>query len=215
MFGFICNIQYFYFFSTHVCFCEIYSYTSLVAVLISWVVPGCDFSMGGWWRHETNICNGTKGQRETVYVLICDSHGSFKSPMGNGEFLYVFFYISHHVCVPCLFQCYALTSEVNFTLRLIFYLSNLFYIPLSTHFTPLMCFFLSCLCTFLFSQVYQMCPYCALYCYVQCMELCITHTKKTSKVQIGNSGFIETKGYFRLRALWSFFFIKISLSEWS
>lgn len=100
-----------------------------------------------------------KAGRETLYVLICDSHGSCKSPLGNGEFLYVFFYISHYVCVPCLFQCYALTSEVNFTLCLIFYLSNLFYIPPSTHFTPLMCFFLPFLCTF---QVSQMCPYCAL-----------------------------------------------------
>lgn len=67
--------------------------------------------------------------------------GNCKSPCRIGEFLYVFFYSSHHFCVPCLFQCYALTSEVNFTLSLTFYLSSLFYIPPSTHFTPLVCFF--------------------------------------------------------------------------
>lgn len=76
-----------------------------------------------------------------MYVLICDSHGSCKSPMGNGEFLYVFFYISHYVCVPCLFQCYALTSEVNFTLSLIFLSDQLILYPTIHSFYSLDVFF--------------------------------------------------------------------------
>lgn len=43
-----------------------------------------------------------KAGRGMLYVLICDSHGSCKSPTRSGEFLYVFFYISHYVCVPSL-----------------------------------------------------------------------------------------------------------------
>lgn len=110
--------------------------------------------MGGWWKHETNIYAGREaGRVEALYVLICDSWKSCKSPRSIGEFLYAFFYISHHFCVPCLFRCYALSSEVNFTLSLTFYLSNLFYILPSTHFTPLMSFFFAFPSTFLFSQV--------------------------------------------------------------
>lgn len=144
-------------------------------LLISWVVPGCDFSMGGWWKHETNICSGREAGRETLYVVFCDSWGSCKIPWRKGAFLYVFFYISHHTCIPCLSQCYSLTSGVNFTLSLTFYLSILFYIPPSTHFTPWWVFFIH-FCPYFsvhycFPKSTLIWPKCALHCNIQHVEL--------------------------------------------
>lgn len=45
----------------------------VVAVLISGVEPGSNFSMGHLWRHETNINAGGEAGKEILYVLICDS----------------------------------------------------------------------------------------------------------------------------------------------
>lgn len=104
-------------------------------------------SLRGWWKHEINKLTGREAWREkniTSYTVTCDSWGCCTSPHRVVEFLCVILYFSSLLCLVS-FRCYALTSEVNFTLPY-FYLYNLFYFPPSTHFTPLMsliCFFFS------------------------------------------------------------------------
>lgn len=84
---------------------------------------------------ETNICTG-KRQGEKYYICLNLRIRGGKS-LENLEFLYAFFYIFHHISVPCLLLCYALISEVNFTRSLTFICSTYF---ISHHFTPLMFF---------------------------------------------------------------------------
>lgn len=85
------------------------------------------FLLKGWQKHEKISVLEEKEGGKQVYVLICGSQGSCESPQRIWKFLHVFFYICHQVCVPCLFQCYTLTSEVNFTLSLTFFCPTYLY----------------------------------------------------------------------------------------
>lgn len=159
MFGFICDIHCFICFHpclvpwnlhTHISYWspELHQY-----VISPWVVGG---------KHETNVCTGREAGRETLYVLICDSRGSCKSPRRIFGFLYVFFYIFLITSVSHVSSNVTLWLQKSISLSALLFIRPTYFI-----FNPPLillpsCLFLPFLPHFCFPKSHQMCPYYAL-----------------------------------------------------